>query len=564
MSRDMVRLFVISLTVGLSIGAMVALFAHLFVEIVSTAQTLSQQDYFGMGKYRILNLLTPFIWLLGGFLLVRLIAAIFQVDKWQGPADAIYMVHRADGMLAPRQGLATMLAALASLGGGASLGQYGPIVHMGALFGSMFQRLTAKATLSNDVFVGCGVAAAISAGFQAPIAGIIFAHEAVLRHFSARAIAPIAIASITASALSSWLFGTYSFLQIDIGNYDLLMVVPALLLGGVLFAIIAIILMASQLRLSGWLAASSFSVWQIGLSGVILLGIIASVVPETLGLGMSTISAMLDGQYSVSMLAIFLLAKLVAVLIASSFGFVGGFVSPALFIGAASGGLLALCLNMLGFEISVLLLMVAGMAALSATIVGAPIAMVMLVFELTQSYDFAVAAMLSVVVATFLSHISFGHSLFDQQLAKRNIDISKGRGHVELTARTITDITTQNYLSVLPNSTVGKALDQMTKNQQTEAYCIDAQGLYIGKLLLYDLIVAKRSDKLANLVATDQITLSVTDSLQQAIERAADFVGETLPVLSEDSQQITGVVTEGDLFAAYLACQRDIQRIEHG
>jgi len=560
----MVRLFVISLTVGLSIGSLVALCAHLFVQIISTAQYLGQQDYFGSGGYSIFNHLTPFLWLLGGFLLVRLIAKLFQVDKWQGPADAIYMVHRADGTLAPRQGLATMLAALASLGGGASLGQYGPIVHMGALFGSLFQRLSVRATLSNDVFVGCGVAAAISAGCQAPIAGIIFAHEAVLRHFSARAIAPIAIASITASALSSWLFGSSSFLQIDIGNYDLLMVVPALLMGGVLFALIAIMLMASQLKLAGWLAASRFSVWQIGLAGVFLLGIIATAVPETLGLGMSTISAMLDGQYPVSILAVFLIAKILAVLIASSFGFVGGFVSPALFIGAAAGGMLALCLNMLGFDISVLLLMVAGMAALSATIVGAPIAMVMLVFELTHSYDFAVAAMLSVVVATFLSHISFGHSLFDQQLAKRNIDISKGRGHLELSARNIKDIITQNYLGFSPQTKAGDVLHAMVKHQQTEAYCIDEQGQYVGKLMVYDLVRAKVSETAGSLAVADQISLTVTDNLQQAIERAANFVGETIPVLTEDSHHIAGVVTEGDLFAAYLDCQRDIQRIEHG
>ena len=559
----MVRLFAISLTVGLSIGAVMALFAHLFVEIISTAQYMGQQDYLGADSNELIDILLPFIWLLGGFLLVRLIAALFRIDKWQGPADAIYVVHRADGALPPRQGLASMLAALASLGGGASLGQYGPIVHMGALFGSLFQRLV-RAGLSNDVFIGCGVAAAISAGFQAPIAGIIFAHEAVLRHFSARAIAPIAIASITASALNSWLFGSYSFLQIELREYDLLMVVPALLVGGVLFAVIAIILMASQLRLSGWLSASRFSVWQIGLSGVVLLGIIATAVPETFGLGMSAISAMLDGQYTASMLAILLISKIVAVLIASSFGFVGGFVSPALFIGAAAGGMLALCLNMIGFDISVLLLMVAGMAALSATIVGAPIAMVMLVFELTQSYDFAVAAMLSVVVATFLSHISFGHSLFDQQLSNRKIDISRGRSHLELSARTITDIISQQYLSFTPETSAGTVLDMMTKGQQTEAYCIDVQGNYIGKVMLYDLVSTKRAQPAGSLAASDHIAISVNDSLQTAIERAADFVGETIPVLSEDGTQMAGIVTEGDVFSAYLDTQRDIQRIEHG
>ena len=90
-----------------------ALFAHLFVEIISTAQYMGQQDYLGADSNALIDILLPFIWLLGGFLLVRLIAALFSIDKWQGPADAIYVVHRADGALPPRQGLASMLAALA-------------------------------------------------------------------------------------------------------------------------------------------------------------------------------------------------------------------------------------------------------------------------------------------------------------------------------------------------------------------------------------------------------------------------------------------------------------------
>jgi len=560
----MVQLFVISLAVGLGIGTVVAIFAHFFVETISTAQTLREAGTLWSVLPAGWDIFVPFIWLLGGFLLVRLIAVLFGAEKWQGPADAIYMVHRADGKLNARQGFGTMLAALASLGSGASLGQYGPIVHMGALFGSLSQRLSSRMILSNDVFVGCGVAAAVSAGFQAPIAGIIFAHEAVLRHFSARAIAPIAISSITASALSSWLFGRHSFLQINVGSYDLLMVVPALLIGGGLFGLIAIMLMASQLKLSGWLAASRYSVWQIGLAGVLLLGIIAAFVPETLGLGTATISAMLDGAYTAQALFVFLLAKIAAVLIASSFGFVGGFVSPALFIGAAAGGMLALLLNMAGFDVSVLLLMVAGMAALSATIVGAPIAMVMLVFELTQSYDFAVAAMLSVVVASFLSHISFGHSLFDQQLAKRNIDISKGRGYLELSARNITDVITQDYICLAAASRTEDACAAMISSKKTEAYCVDEQSCFRGKLLLYDLVRADGDRAVVEFAHQDQLTISQDASLQQAIEIAADFVGETIPVLTPDGLRIAGVVTEGDLFAAYLECQRDIQRIEHG
>ena len=77
-----------------------------------------------------------------------------------------------------------------SASGGASVGQYGPLVHLGGTIGSLIKRYTQN-ILTRDVFIGCGVAAAISAGFNSPIGGMIFAHEAILRHFSFRAIAPI-------------------------------------------------------------------------------------------------------------------------------------------------------------------------------------------------------------------------------------------------------------------------------------------------------------------------------------------------------------------------------------
>ena len=80
---------------------------------------------------------------------------------WQGPADAIYCAHRPDKSMDIRQGFGTVLAAFTSLSAGASLGQYGPIVHMGALIGSLFRKYNLHSvSLSNDIFIGCGVAAA--------------------------------------------------------------------------------------------------------------------------------------------------------------------------------------------------------------------------------------------------------------------------------------------------------------------------------------------------------------------------------------------------------------------
>ena len=170
-------------------------------------------------------------------------AASFDIDRWHGPADSIYAAHRTDNELDLRAGIGSTLAAFISLGGGAPVGQYGPLVHFGAAIGSYLSELFGSRRITADVFIGCGVAAAIAAGFHAPIAGVVFAHEAVLRHFSFRAITPIAIASITSAWFSSAMFGGQPIFQIDVVLPDLLPLVPTLLASGLFFGLIAILFM---------------------------------------------------------------------------------------------------------------------------------------------------------------------------------------------------------------------------------------------------------------------------------------------------------------------------------
>ena len=156
-----------------------------------------------------LQALSPFAPLLtlllaaGAVLLVR---RLFSITRWHGPADSILAAHQSGNTLDVKAGLGSTLAAFLSAGGGASVGQYGPLVHFGATVAALVAKLR-RTRVRADTFIGCGVAAAISAGFNAPLAGMVFAHEAILRHYSWRSIAPISIASIAASATAQRFFG---------------------------------------------------------------------------------------------------------------------------------------------------------------------------------------------------------------------------------------------------------------------------------------------------------------------------------------------------------------------
>ena len=115
----------------------------------------------------------PLISLLCAAGILILIKSVFGIARWHGPADAIHAAHRSDNELDVRSGFGSTLAAFMSASGGASVGQYGPLVHFGATMGSFLRQMTGGIQ-STDIFIGCGVAGAIAAGFNAPIAGIIF------------------------------------------------------------------------------------------------------------------------------------------------------------------------------------------------------------------------------------------------------------------------------------------------------------------------------------------------------------------------------------------------------
>ena len=114
---------------------------------------------------------------------------LFDITKWNGPADSIYAAHQDTEKLDIKTGVASTIAALFSAVGYASVGQCGPLVHFGSTAGTAAKKLL-NLRIGTDVVIGCGVAAAISSGFAAPIAGVIFAHEAILRYYSPRGDGP--------------------------------------------------------------------------------------------------------------------------------------------------------------------------------------------------------------------------------------------------------------------------------------------------------------------------------------------------------------------------------------
>jgi len=504
--------------------------------------------------------LTSLVFLWFAALVVIIIRRVFGVVRWHGPADTIYASQQSKEPLDIKHGIASTLAAFTSAAGGGSVGQYGPLVHFGATIGAVVKRYVSS-RLSHEVYLGCGVAAAISAGFGAPIAGIVFAHEAVLRHFSVRAIAPIAIASVTASAVNKAIFPSMKVFDISAAAPDLVTLIPLLVLASPLIAAAAILYMAALRRSAAFAKNTGYSPERLIWIAATICGTVGIWIPEILGLGIGTINNMLNGAYGLPALLMLLFVKIAMTALCIGFGLFGGVFSPALFVGVAAGGAIAQLAVVFGVPDVATALSVAAMAAVSAALIGAPIAAVLIALELTQSYAYAVAALMAVVATMLLTHRLFGHSFFDRQLMDRGINLADGREAIALAQHSVEPHASDDCVVLTETTTGQEALVAMKAQGQTEAYVVADGGRLAGKISVHDAIEAG-TDPAFRYADTSPTVLFTDDSLSDAMHTVSDFVGESVPVISRENRQFVGAVTEGDLFQAIIAVQSDVRHRE--
>ena len=502
--------------------------------------------------------ITPIIFLTIAAITIILVKRLLKISRYHGPADVILSAHSPTTELDVKTGFLSTFSAFISASGGASVGQYGPLVHLGGTIGNLINRKI-EGLLSKDIFIGCGVAAAISAGFNSPIGGIIFAHEAILRHFSFRAIAPIALSSVVSSTLTTYFFPSGILFQNTDSNISIIPAVTLSLLLGPVCAIIAVVFMKSLLSLQKNVSKISTSEITRILVAVLICGLLGGFIPEILGLGGETITGILNESYPINFILLILLLKLLVTVVCLSMGFFGGVFSPALVLGASIGGIFTYVGNSIGIGMLGSSLVLAGMAALSASVIGAPIATIVIVFELTHSYDLAFVSIICVAGSCLISSFYFGHSFFDKQLLSRNFKISRGRTEILLSEISVETLLNKNkYLAVSVNIERSELLHLFETTDFTEAYFIDDNGKLVGKTKVNSIL----SDNSTSIIQEDSpLYIEKASNISDAIIKISNFVGESVPVVDRN-QILKGVVTEADLFLEYLKVQDKISEIE--
>lgn len=432
------QFWLIALVIGCSAGAAALFFRKSINALQAWAYGTEDVDFihsFAEGLPWYVLLLIPTC----GGLVVGLVLHFFTPDaRVRSVADVIEGAALKNGRVERRAGLASAFASLITLSTGGSSGREGPVVHLAGVISTWVSNWIHADGITGRDLLGCAVAGAVSASFNAPIAGALFALEVVLRHFAVHAFAPIVIASVAGTVINRLEFGNVAEFDLRTpGELQFYVELPAFLLLGALCGVVAVVLMRSifftDRVMSTVQTAAHMPRWlRPAISGA-LLGFIAIWFPHIIGVGYETTALALMGQLTVQQCVLFVMIKVAAVAITMGGRMGGGVFSPALMVGALTGLAFGWVATGIFPEISGThtLYAFAGMGAVAAAVLGAPISTTLIVFELTGDWQIGLAVMVAISVSTAFASQVVDRSFFLTQLENRGLHCAAGpQGYV--------------------------------------------------------------------------------------------------------------------------------------
>jgi CIC family chloride channel protein len=280
------RMFMVA-AVGLVVSMLSSLATIGFVELVQSLNRLFLVT--AESRTNINSDTLPFVTVLsisiGGLIVGLLLHYGVKSRRPLAIPDSIYAVQLRERLPDPKSGFFSTLASIVSLGCCASVGQYGPVVYLGSLIGQLTNRLDLGVRNIRSIAIACGVAAAISTAFNAPITGLIFTHEVILRHYSLRIFTAVTVASACGFVVTNVIFDHPPLFLIEFDRVKHASEFLLFALEGIACGLIAALFMrllnattdyANQIKIPAPLKPM--------LAGF-ALAIIALQVPEVLGVG---------------------------------------------------------------------------------------------------------------------------------------------------------------------------------------------------------------------------------------------------------------------------------------
>ncbi|GGH17395.1 chloride channel protein [Alsobacter metallidurans] len=490
-----------------------------------------------------------------GALLVSLATWLTSRLSDRPPSDAVEANALHGGYLTWEDGVAVVLPILLSVSFGASVGVEAAVTQTGAVLASVLGRRLKLPRSDLRLLVGAGAAAAISAAYQAPIAGMLYAFELVLGTYNKRSLAPVALAAICGFMAVTALDGGPRPFVIRQTASAVWTDYPVSAVIGILAALLGIAVMVLVGGVERALARLTKSETVRRVLGALGLASLAFLAPGILGSGHAAIDEAVNGEI-VGRLAVGLLgAKALASALSLGAGFRGGLFSASLFIGALLGQGVAWLSQLLPYVpvANPTLCALVGMAALGACIIGSPLAMAFLVLESTGNYEASLVVALGAVLSSLVTDRLFGYSFATWRFQQRGLALEGGHDISRLTTVSIAELIRPAKF-VLPASASLEQVARAVSHAGNKAVAVqDDKGRLLGLVDPALVEVVENEPDLplaaADLIGTPVVRVSPTATLADVVAIFGQDDRGVLPVVDpQKPDRLIGAIRSRDVF----------------
>ena len=505
---------------------------------------------------------------LGAFIAAILLKYVVPDARGSGiPQTKIaYAVH--SGHIPKKVWIGKFLVGIINIGSGSSLGREGPTVQICSGMASWIGEMFSMKRQRIKSLIPIGAAAGIAAAFNTPIAAITFTLEEIVGDLNARVLGSIVLASVTAAVVQRSILGNEPVFLVPEYTLENPLELLIYALVGIFCALTGIIFCKTLLYIrSRCIKVSSWKSVLLTTIGGLCIGIIGLQFPQIFGVGYPFVNKALSGSYTLYILSILLVLKLIATSISYGTGSCGGIFAPTLFLGAMAGGSVASVMeivfpSIIGNSGSYALV---GMGAVFASVIRAPMTSVLIIFELTQDYNVILALMIANTISFSLSKYWQPESIYgslshQDGIALPNYETDHILHEIHVEDAMVTDVKTLSN-----KCTVREAIEE-TRNLAYSGYPIlDENKKLEGMISRYDFrqaqAIQKEDGKITEFATTKYVLHAHPDqSLDSVMAKLGSRRISRLPVVSrEDPTRLLGIITSEDVILAFgkVKIQRD-------
>src|SRR5664279_2346072 len=487
-----------------------------------------------------------------GLLYGPLVYRFAREARGHGVPEVMVAVARNGGKIRPQVAVIKALASALCIGGGGSVGREGPIVQIGSALGSSLAQLVHLDERRVRLLVACGAAGGIAATFNAPLAGVFFAMELILRQWSAPSFGMVVLSSVTASVIGRAVLGASPFLTLPAFHIDHLVQYPLFALLGVLAGLIGVVFSRVLYGIEdacdwAWRGPE----WLRPAVGGLLLGGLLLVLPQMYGVGYPVLGRAIAGGYTIAFLAALLIGKLAACSLTIGIGGSGGVFAPSLFCVAMAGTIFGDVVHAVAPQAggSVGAYALVGMGAVFAGAARAPITAVVILFELTGEYTIILPLMLAIVLATGVSQLISHDTVYTRKLLRRGIDIDEP-ADATMRRQPVTAFMANPPAAVPMDADLHTVASRFAATGDSSLPVLDDADRYLGAINAHDILDAlaagEASDVGALIATVDPVAM---DSSIGEVLRRLDRGDNAVPVTRDDGALI-GWIRHRDILAA--------------